>query len=220
MNTTTPSSSFSSTCSSSEAAARRARLVRDHLKVVHHIANKMARRAAPYLEVGDLVSIGAEALLRASERYDEGRAVSFGSFAYLRVRGAMIEGLGHAGPSSRGRMRKRKDRPHAGGAAPVVFAYDDTRHAASATDELCERLNGAIDLARLGPALPEAMAQLDRVDRTFIERHYFGGETLLDIGRDLGVSKSWASRIHARALVRLRDALERRGAQRREIRIG
>lgn len=216
MHTTTAASSTPSSSSSScPAAARRARLVQEHLKVVHHIANRMARRAAPYLEVDELVSIGTEALLLASNRFDETRAVSFGSFAYLRVRGAMIEGLGHAGPGTRGRMRKRRDRPHAGGAAPTIYAYDDTRHAGIAADELSEQLHGAIDVSRLGPAIAEALAALDDMDRAFIERHYFHGESLLDIGRDLGVSKSWASRVHARALGRLRDALEQRAAVRR-----
>ncbi|HUS65294.1 MAG TPA: sigma factor, partial [Kofleriaceae bacterium] len=64
----------------------RTQLVENNLPLVRHIANRMRRRAAPYLEVDDLIAIGTEALLLASSRYDAGRAVSFGSFAYLRVR--------------------------------------------------------------------------------------------------------------------------------------
>lgn len=198
----------------------RTRLVEENLPLVRHIANRMRRRAAPYLEVDDLIAIGTEALLLASSRYDAGRAVSFGSFAYLRVRGAMIEGLGQAGPNSRGRVRKRKDRPNAGTSALRFHAYDDARRNDGGAEDLGNRLADAIDLVRLGPVVREAMADLDAVDRAFIERHYFGGESLLDIGRDVGVSKSWASRIHARAIGRLRDALEARVAAQREISAG
>ena len=37
---------------------------------------------------------------------------------------------------------------------------------------------------------------------------YFGDQTLEEIGQTMGISKSWASRLHARALSRLRHALE------------
>ena len=216
--TAAPAPSSSATCD------RRTRLVRDNLKLVHHLARKMSRRAAPYLEVDDLVSIGAEALLVASQRYDEGRAVAFGSFAYLRVRGAMIEGLGQAGPVSRGLARKRRDRPNAGRSAPRLHAYDDARQTGGVTApthaELADRMIGGIDVGRLAPRVREVLAALDPTDRAFIERHYFGGESLLDIGKDLGVSKSWASRVHARALARLRAALEADAAGRRASQVG
>src|SRR5688500_15590912 len=105
----------------------RTRLVEENMPLVRHIANRMARRAAPYLEVDDLIAIGTEALMHATDRYDEKHSVSFGSFAYLRVRGAMIDGLGQAGPNTRGRLRKRKDRPNAGASALRFCAYDDAR---------------------------------------------------------------------------------------------
>jgi RNA polymerase sigma factor for flagellar operon FliA len=38
--------------------------------------------------------------------------------------------------------------------------------------------------------------------------HYDEGQTLLDAGRALGLSKSWASRLHARAIDQLRAALD------------
>ena len=41
-----------------------------------------------------------------------------------------------------------------------------------------------------------------------MEKHYFEGKTLLEAGSDLGLSKSWASRLHARAIDLLRAALQ------------
>lgn len=53
-------------------------------------------------------------------------------------------------------------------------------------------------------ALRQAVTELDDVrQRELIERHYFGGEPVADIAADLGLSKSWASRLHAAAVRRL-----------------
>lgn len=45
-------------------------------------------------------------------------------------------------------------------------------------------------------ALPER-------ERELVERHYFGGEPFDRIAQDLGISKSWASRLHERAISQL-----------------
>ena len=53
----------------------------------------------------------------------------------------------------------------------------------------------------------ERVRELPVRERALVERHYFGGEQFDAIARDLGISKSWASRIHAQAIAQLRDAL-------------
>jgi RNA polymerase sigma factor FliA len=183
-------------------------LVSEHIPLVRSLARRMAPTARPFLEMGDLVSIGTEALLQASRRFDRSRKVAFGSFAYRRVRGAMIEGLGAAGPHSRGRRRRRLGRPEPR-PLPVLCEYDDRRHAAAGRRELTATLAERIDGCRLAERLAAALDQLDPRERELVRRHYFDGEPMQDIALDLGISRSWASRTHARALARLRDALER-----------
>jgi RNA polymerase sigma factor for flagellar operon FliA len=41
-----------------------------------------------------------------------------------------------------------------------------------------------------------------------MELYYFADMKLEDAGKKLGLSKSWASRLHARAVNRLREVLE------------
>jgi RNA polymerase sigma factor for flagellar operon FliA len=41
-------------------------------------------------------------------------------------------------------------------------------------------------------------------ERRLIQEHYFGDRNLDDIGKELGLSKSWTSRLHAKALDHLR----------------
>lgn len=55
----------------------------------------------------------------------------------------------------------------------------------------------------LRASVQEALAQLEEPDQGVVRRMYLGGERLDDIARDLGCSKSWASRIHTRALKKL-----------------
>lgn len=52
-----------------------------------------------------------------------------------------------------------------------------------------------------------AVGTLPDRERALVERHYFGGEPFDEIAKDLGVSKSWASRLHASAIGKLAEAL-------------
>ncbi len=57
----------------------------------------------------------------------------------------------------------------------------------AARNELVQKIRGAI------AARPDA-------ERKLLERHYFDGLTFEDAAHEIGLSKSWASRLHARAL--------------------
>jgi RNA polymerase sigma factor for flagellar operon FliA len=181
-------------------------LVEEHLPLVRKLAARMAAQVAPYLEKGDLIGIAVEAILRAAPRYDPDRQVPFSTFVYLRIRGAMSENVGAVAPLSRGITRRRAARPgRRASACPLPLErWLEPASAGTCADELAS----AIDAARLGPRLGAALASLDRRGRELIERHYFRGESLQEIGRLLGRSRSWASRAHARALVKLRAALD------------
>ena len=180
-------------------------LTENHLPLVRRVAARMVRRAWPYLEMGDLVGIGAEALLRAAADYDPGRGASFASFVYLRVRGAMLDGIGLVGQLPRGVVRKRRGRPERA-ALPAFFGLDE--RLPSVAQDVSEELVAAVDMARAGRRLGRALASLGESDRHIIVRHYFAGDSLHEIGLAMDRSRSWASRAHTGALLRLRAALE------------
>jgi len=54
--------------------------------------------------------------------------------------------------------------------------------------------------AELLGKMEDAMKDLSKEELAVIRGHYFEGKTVADVGRELGLSKSWASRIHARAI--------------------
>jgi RNA polymerase sigma factor for flagellar operon FliA len=54
--------------------------------------------------------------------------------------------------------------------------------------------------AELAARVRTLVAALPDRERSLIEQHYFAGETLDDAAASLGLSKSWGSRLHARAI--------------------
>ncbi|MBL8328335.1 MAG: sigma-70 family RNA polymerase sigma factor [Rubrivivax sp.] len=69
------------------------------------------------------------------------------------------------------------------------------------------RADEALGRQRQAAALRRALAKLPERERALLTAHYVDGETLLDAGAKLGMSKSWASRLHARAVDQLRALL-------------
>lgn len=61
----------------------------------------------------------------------------------------------------------------------------------------------AVARAQLFAAVKEAIAALPEDESTLVRRHYLEGERFDHVAVSLGLSKSWASRLHTRALSRL-----------------
>jgi RNA polymerase sigma factor FliA len=79
-------------------------------------------------------------------------------------------------------------------------------HREPAADE--EHAGERIDRARLGQRLARALDALPERERQLVMKHYWEGKNLLEAGNELGISKSWASRLHAQAVERLRGLLD------------
>jgi RNA polymerase sigma factor FliA len=61
---------------------------------------------------------------------------------------------------------------------------------------------------RVATKLREALASLPEKERALVTKHYWEGKNLLEAGAELGISKSWASRLHAQAVERLRTIVD------------
>jgi RNA polymerase sigma factor FliA len=85
-------SSLARRATSSDATARDA-LLREHLGLVYHVAQQLARAGANDIELHDLVSAGTLGLIDALEHFDMSRGVAFSTFAAPRIRGAMLDEL-------------------------------------------------------------------------------------------------------------------------------
>jgi RNA polymerase sigma factor for flagellar operon FliA len=65
----------------------------------------------------------------------------------------------------------------------------------------------ALSNAELMHVVREALSDLPAEEAELVRRHYLEGERFDHVARDLGLSKSWASRLHTRAVKRLTKRL-------------
>lgn len=191
----------------------------EHRQLVHGLAARLRRELALHGELDDLVAFGFGGLLEARHRFDPDRGVRFRTFAYHRVRGAMLDGVRKMTELP----RRAHERQRIADAAPVtvqpapptpldaVFARVSAGlttagplHGDFGAKSPEEVLMGHQSVARL----LEALTALPERGRAVIRGHYFEGRSLEGLGAELGISKSWASRLHTRALATLREALD------------
>jgi len=168
-------------------------LIHDHLDLVRRIALRLSRRYRLDIDHEELVSYGLLGLVEAADRFDASKGYRFITFAYPRITGAIIDGLGALGPLPRPRRRAHE---------PVRGS--DREASVPCREPRCdERLIEWESIASLRAAL----TTLPPRSRYLVEQRYWDARPLSDIGRDLGVSKSRASRLHSQALRLLRTSL-------------
>jgi RNA polymerase sigma factor for flagellar operon FliA len=98
-------------------------------------------------------------------------------------------------------------------AAAEILASVATVHitslaaAATVADESLPAPDASMDTQRLSGRVREAITTLPPKERRLMELYYFADKTLEEAGAELGLSKSWACRLHARAVVLLREAM-------------
>lgn len=71
-----------------------------------------------------------------------------------------------------------------------------------------EHVDDAIDRTRMSRRIAIAIRRLPEREAALVKKHYYEGKNLLEAGAELGISKSWASRLHAQAVDRIRDFLD------------
>jgi RNA polymerase sigma factor for flagellar operon FliA len=80
--------------------------------------------------------------------------------------------------------------------------------AAAVPDERRPSPDVAVESQRLAAQVRAAVATLPEKERRLMELYYFADKNLEEAGAELGLSKSWACRLHARAVELLRAAME------------
>jgi len=84
-------------------------LITDNLLLVKRIVGQLPRRTREVVPEDDLVSAGTVGLVEAAHRYDPSRRAAFTTFAYRRIKGAIMDFLRSRDVLSRP-ARKRLDR--------------------------------------------------------------------------------------------------------------
>jgi RNA polymerase sigma factor for flagellar operon FliA len=90
-------------------AGIRDRLVVEHVPLVKTLAQRLAQRLPPQVEMSDLVSVGVLGLIDAATRYRPSLGVPFDAFARRRVNGAMLDALRDLDWAPRSLRRLRRE---------------------------------------------------------------------------------------------------------------
>lgn len=183
--------------------------------------------AAPFDEYLQYARLG---LLEAVDRYDGARGASFETFSSYRIRGAILNGL--ARDSELGAQRnfwrtRLAEREHSLAQAalehPESASLRDFVHLAAGlaigwlleatgqdtADEAPERNPyAATELEQARGQLRERVEALPERERQIVRQHYFEQREFQEIAARLGVTKGRVSQLHARAIERIRLALD------------
>ena len=189
--------------------------IAQHERMVHGLANRLRRELSLRGDLDDLIAFGFGGLLEARHRFDPSRGVRFQTFAYHRVRGAMLDGVRKMSQlPRRAHERFQAAAETTPTAAPTALDKAFTRMTALSTATVLQGRFGnespeAVllkneSITRLLQALPS----LSPRQRVLVRGFYFEGRSIDAMARELGISKSWASRLHTSALRELRDALD------------
>lgn len=209
--------------------------IREGLTVVDAVAYRLARRLGPHVELEELQGIGRLALVRVNQTYDPARS-TFVAYAAYKLKWAIFDEVRrttharsaaarlNAVMASERHMEQLAD-PDEGGdlsaegwkarltglledqAAALAMGLSTSRADAMSVGDEPASPEEVTARAEVAESVRGALSELPERERALVERHYYGGEAFEAIAEDLGISKSWASRLHDRAIATLGKAL-------------
>jgi RNA polymerase sigma factor FliA len=203
--------------------------IREGLTLVQDVARLVTRELGGAVDFDELVSAGNEALVDVARRYNPAIGASFKVFAKARLKGAMkdahreqsglpprrlyerltAESLG-GGDESTAANRKRLLARHLAGVAAAQEGGVVGHRGLDTQGEVLaiSPRSTAEHQSHRQQVIAQCLAQLSPQEATLFQRLYFDDEGLERVAAEIGVSKSWASRLHDRALSRLKKALK------------
>jgi RNA polymerase sigma factor for flagellar operon FliA len=209
---------------------KRNALVEQYLPYSSSIASKVMQTLSSSVDFDDVMCYARLGLLEAARKFDAGMNVDFKTFAYYRIKGAIYDGLRKTGWIPRSlyarikfeqatneylQYMSEKTGPTARVAQDEVSeVYDTVNSLASiyiisvdASEEGMEiedkknkDIEQSAEFQQVKQYMKEAIESLPDKERKLVKMYYFQNKTLEEAGEELGLSKSWTSRLHARAL--------------------
>jgi RNA polymerase sigma factor for flagellar operon FliA len=211
-----------------------AKLIDSHRSYAHAIAAEVAKKLPPEVENKDVRAAAELGLVEAANSFDPSRGVQFKTFSYHRIKGAIYDALRTNGWFPKVHFQKLRFEMAAN--EYLKDASSETQEPASPEAKLQYLKNltaNVVSCYMLSldamPQEPEdhghptaeeaaivdeqrrkvrfSLGKLPQLNRTILEYCYFHDLTLEEVGRRLGLSKSWVCRLHAKSLDMLREQL-------------
>lgn len=207
-------------------------LIEECQGLVRSIALRAHSRAAHRVELDDLIAYGQVGLAQAAREFDPSRANRFSTYAYYRIRGAIYDGMAKMSWPCLVSQTNRN------WSAVLEADSEDGEHNQESTASWLTSLTGELatvaiitgagllaadrlqDAKSTGPLAGICSRELEEKVRQLIEQLptesaamlravYYEGQTLQDVADRMGISRSWACRLHSRTLqvlsVRLKE---------------
>jgi len=161
-----------------------------HLRLAYAMANVYSRQR-PWLDRLTVRQAALIGLWDAELRFDPSLGVPFSAYARRRIWGTMAD------IRREDELLPRRARENGGVSVYVDFDYfEEDSHGT----EVAIGNREALDIARA------ELHGLDEPARSLLVGHYEGGRKFQDIAAELGMSKSWASRVQSAAIKKIRKA--------------
>lgn len=209
--------------------------IKKYLPMVRAIARRISSKLPRHYDIEDLVSDGIMGLLAASERFDPERGVKFETFATYYIKGAILDNLPKL-PTIPNKQKVEVVQEEEGDVDNEDDIESDAAMLVSKVTQLTysyilsldaptgkegdgddfsllnqlgksDEIQKDIEFEELQQLLRLTIEQLPLQERTTLRYYYFHHMSFNEIGQKLGLSESWVSRIHRRALEQLRHKL-------------
>jgi RNA polymerase sigma factor for flagellar operon FliA len=200
-------------------------LIDSYITYAHAVAAELLACFPAHVDRQDVRAAAEYGLVQAANVYDASKGVAFTTFAYYRIRGAIFDLLRETVKFSHFEQAANEYMmDYSAGANAGAPSYADVKNLASGI--VASYLLSGEDPARESQpqsaeapldtllreeqqrGIREALKSLPEKNRQVLEAYYFEDFTLEEIGKRLGLSKSWVSRMHAKGLEMLRPAVE------------
>jgi len=203
-----------------------------HQGYAEALATEIARRLPSHVERDELIGFAMVGLAEAAGQFDPSRGVSFETFAYYRVRGAVFDGIRKIAwlpPRTRGFVAAEAGADLVAETAAREGTEVDVSELCSAFSRATRRMGAVFLASQLGSiedgrcddvgasdaaerrelrrALSAAVEALPDDDRRLVQALYVEQRSMTECARELGVNKSTVSRQHAKVIDRLREVL-------------
>jgi RNA polymerase sigma factor for flagellar operon FliA len=219
----------------------RDQLILDHIPFVRHILGRMLGSLPDYVDSENLESAGILGLVEAAGQFDPSRRVAFTTFAYQRIKGAILDELRRNCPLPQKMLQQwAKIRAVSPGidlpltsekiAAASGLSIDQVEECLAAmrltrpeswTDELCEipestdtsQAESVTSRREQARILSDAISELPETMRTAIIMYHYEDMRMKEIGAALDLSESRVCRVLAAAELRLKSTIMRMSSE-------
>ncbi len=206
-----------------------------HQNLVYAMAWRMHCRSRRYVQIDDLIAYGHIGLIQAIQSYDASRNVRFTTFAWYRVRGAILDGMRQMSWFNEQDYEDGKYESANTSDKSGVGKAKELRGGNRTGQDQCDSQgrssirghvwNGCISEVpshnqsgeevclhrELLSFLRDLIGVLPEREASLIKGTFFEGQTLTEAAKRIGISTAWASRLQARTLADLRVILEQNG---------